>query len=50
LDEKTELTLIHGGWDVNKVTEFGAPHTPIRDNMNKGWAGLVKKLQAYVEA
>lgn len=50
LDDKTELTLIHGGWDANKVTEFGAPHTPIRENMNQGWAGLVKKLQAYVEA
>ena len=50
LDGKTELTLIHSGWDANKVTEFGAPHTPIRENMNQGWAGLVKKLQGYVEA
>lgn len=50
LEGKTELTLIHGGWDANKVTEFGAPHTPIRENMNQGWAGLVKKLQQYVEA
>jgi uncharacterized protein YndB with AHSA1/START domain len=50
LDGKTEFTLIHSGWDANKVTEFGAPHTPIRDNMNQGWAGMVKKLQGYVEA
>lgn len=50
LEGKTELTLIHGGWDANKVTEFGQPHTPIREHMNQGWAGLVKKLQQYVEA
>ncbi|MDN3018173.1 SRPBCC domain-containing protein [Paenibacillus sp. BSR1-1] len=50
LDGKTEFTLIHGGWDINKATEFGAPHAPIRENMNQGWAGLVKKLQGYVEA
>ena len=50
LDGKTEFTVIHSGWDADKVTEFGAPHTPIRNNMDQGWAGLVKKLQGYVEA
>jgi uncharacterized protein YndB with AHSA1/START domain len=50
LGGKTEFTLIHSGWDAEKVTEFGKPHTPIRENMNSGWAGLVKKLQGYVEA
>jgi uncharacterized protein YndB with AHSA1/START domain len=50
LEGKTEFTVIHAGWDANKVTEFGVPHTPIRDNMEQGWAGLVKKLQVYVEA
>jgi len=50
VDGKTEFTLIHSGWDANKVTEFGAPHTPIRENMNQGWAGLVQKLKANVEA
>ncbi|MCL6572967.1 MAG: SRPBCC domain-containing protein [Bacillus sp. (in: Bacteria)] len=50
LDGKTKFTVIHSGWDAGKVTEFGAPHTPIRENMNQGWAGIVKKLQEYVEA
>lgn len=50
IEDKTEFTLIHSGWDVNKVTEFGVPHPPIRSNMEQGWAGKVKKLQEYVEA
>jgi uncharacterized protein YndB with AHSA1/START domain len=50
LGDQTEFTLIHSGWDANKVTEFGAPHTAVRGNMEQGWAGLVKKLQAFVEA
>ncbi|NRD76173.1 SRPBCC domain-containing protein [Bacillus sp. BRMEA1] len=49
LDGKTEFTLIHSGWDANTVTEFGAPHTAVRENMNQGWGGLVKKLQGFVE-
>lgn len=47
---KTEVTIIHSGWDADTKTEFGAPHTVIRPNMDKGWAGLHKKLGAYVEA
>jgi uncharacterized protein YndB with AHSA1/START domain len=50
LEGKTEFTLIHSGWDANKVTEFGAPHTVVRGNMESGWAGMAKKLQALVEA
>lgn len=49
LDSKTEFTLIHAGWDVNKVTEFEAPHTPVRDNMDQGWARLGQSLGKYVE-
>lgn len=49
-DDKTEITLIHSGWDADKVTEFGAPHTAVRGNMDQGWAGLVTKLKGYVEA
>lgn len=49
LGDKTEATLIHSGWDADKVTEFGAPHTAVRSNMDQGWAGLSKKLQSYVE-
>jgi uncharacterized protein YndB with AHSA1/START domain len=50
LGDKTEFTLIHSGWDADKVTEFGALHPAVRGNMDQGWAGLVKKLQAFVEA
>lgn len=49
LGDKTEFTLIHSGWDSDKVTEIRAPHTKIREVMNQGWAGLVKKLQSFVE-
>jgi uncharacterized protein YndB with AHSA1/START domain len=49
-DGKTEFTLIHSGWDADKVTEFGETHTVVRDRMDQGWAGLTKKLGAYVEA
>lgn len=51
LNEKegqTEFTLIHGGWTAEQVTEFGEPHTIVRDRMDQGWAGLVGKLSAYV--
>jgi len=48
---KTEFTLIHSGWDAAKATEFGQPHSVIREIMNGGWEGIVKeKLVNYVEA
>ncbi|MGG2200194.1 MULTISPECIES: SRPBCC family protein [Paenibacillus] len=50
LDGKTEFTLIHSGWDADKVTEFGETHTLVRDRMNNGWAGLQQSLRKYVEA
>lgn len=47
---KTEFTLIHAGWSPDKVTEFGQPHTVIRDHMAGGWDAIVnEKLPAYVE-
>ncbi|MFC7391439.1 SRPBCC family protein [Scopulibacillus cellulosilyticus] len=49
MDGKTEFTLIHSGWDENKVTEFDESHTIVRDRMDRGWAGLVKSLSKYVE-
>ncbi|GAA3399886.1 SRPBCC domain-containing protein [Paenibacillus hodogayensis] len=49
LDGKTEFTLIHGGWDPDKVTEFGETHALVRDRMAQGWGGLQKSLAAYVE-
>ena len=48
---KTEFTLIHSGWHAAKATEFGQPHSVIREIMNGGWEGIVKeKLVNYVEA
>jgi len=48
---KTEFTLTHSGWDPEKVTEFGQPHTQIRDIMDGGWEKIVKEdLPRYVEA
>jgi uncharacterized protein YndB with AHSA1/START domain len=46
---RTEFTLIHAGWDADKVTEFGQPHTEVRGNMANGWAGLGQKLVSYIE-
>ena len=37
---KTELTLIHSGWDSESVTEFNQPHTAIRGFMESGWGDL----------
>ncbi|PLR89134.1 SRPBCC family protein [Bacillus sp. T33-2] len=51
VDGRTELTIMHSGWDADKVTEFGAPHSVVRNNMENGWTGLVdKSLRQYVEA
>lgn len=51
LDGKTEFTLIHSGWDADKITEFGAPHIAVRENMDQGWESKVtKSLREYVEA
>lgn len=49
-DGKTEFTLIHSGWDADKVTEFGQPHDLVRGRMNEGWTGIGQKLVQYVEA
>jgi uncharacterized protein YndB with AHSA1/START domain len=49
LEGKTEFTLIHSGWDPEKVTEFGETHALVRDRMSQGWAGISKSLANYVE-
>lgn len=51
LGDKTEFTLIHGGW---KTADEILPKAQeksgiIRDRMNGGWAGLVAKLKEVVE-
>ncbi len=38
---QTEFTLIHSGWDRNKVTEFGHPHGMVRGIMDSGWEKIV---------
>ncbi|MEY9094596.1 SRPBCC domain-containing protein [Paenibacillus sp. RC84] len=50
LDGKTEFTLIHAGWDPDKVTEFGQSHAEVRERMSGGWVGLVEALRKQVEA
>lgn len=50
-DGKTEFTLIHSGWDAEKLTEFGQPHSVVRGIMNGGWEKIVKEnLPASIEA
>ncbi|WP_442602378.1 SRPBCC family protein [Paenibacillus sp. KN14-4R] len=49
--DKTEFTLIHSGWDAEKVTEFGQPHSVVRGMMDGGWVKIVNEsLSAYIEA
>ncbi|MFE4571902.1 SRPBCC family protein [Paenibacillus chitinolyticus] len=50
LDGRTEFTLIHAGWDPEKVTEFGQSHAEVRERMSGGWVGLVEALRKQVEA
>lgn len=45
----TRVTLVHAGWDAQKLTEFGQPHPMVRERMAGGWDGLVVKLQQRVE-
>ncbi|SCY84149.1 Uncharacterized conserved protein YndB, AHSA1/START domain [Paenibacillus polysaccharolyticus] len=47
--EGTHFTLIHSGWDADKLTEFGQAHAVIRERMAQGWAGLVQKLAEAVK-
>ncbi len=47
--DQTEFTLIHSGWDIDKVSEFGEAHSLVRDRMNGGWVGILKSLAAHVE-
>jgi len=49
-DDRTSFTLTHGGWSEDTLTEFGQPHSAIREHMSGGWTGIVAKLQRLVEA
>ncbi len=50
-DNKTEFTLIHSGFEVEKSTPFGQPHSIVRETMDGGWEKIVKeKLPSFVES
>ena len=50
LGNQTEFTLIHAGWDPEKTTEFGQPHSVIRGIMDNGWDKIVNEaLPASLE-
>lgn len=51
IEEKTEFTLIHGGWkDSDEMIGKANEHASvIRERMNQGWSGIVKKLAEVVE-
>ena len=50
IGNQTEVTLVHGGWEESKQTEFGESHVEVRSRMSGGWDGLVLKLKNVVEA
>lgn len=48
-DNITKLTLIHDGWDKEKETEFGQPHSIVRSFMSRGWDNIVNvRLPKYL--
>ena len=51
MDNKTEFTLIHGGWkDANDIIgKANEKSSIIRDRMAHGWVGIVDKLKKVVE-
>lgn len=49
-DKTTYFTLVHSGWDPNKSTEFGQPHTIIRDIMDGGWHNIINNLPKHFGA
>ncbi|MGE6258342.1 SRPBCC family protein [Heyndrickxia sporothermodurans] len=52
VDNKTEFTLIHGGWKHPDaiVPKANAKSSIIRENMEKGWIGIVnQRLTKAVE-
>jgi uncharacterized protein YndB with AHSA1/START domain len=51
LGDKTEFTLIHGGWKPADeiVGKAGEKASVIRDRMSQGWTGIVEKLRVMLE-
>lgn len=52
LGEKTEFTLIHGGWKQPDeiLPKANEKSSVIRDRMSGGWIGIVEKLRKTVES
>lgn len=49
-EEKTEFTLIHGGWGTEMISKANRKASDIRDTMNKGWEKIVHEgLKKVVE-
>ncbi|WP_110928942.1 SRPBCC family protein [Bacillus massiliglaciei] len=42
-ETRTEFTLIHSGWDPEKVTEFGQSHPVVHGIMDQGWETIIKE-------
>lgn len=51
LGEQTEFTVVHGGWKQadEVIGKAGEKAGVIRENMNKGWMGIVQKLRQQME-
>lgn len=52
LGDKTEFTLIHGGWKAADeiIEKANAKSAMIREKMNQGWVGIVhERLKKVVE-
>jgi uncharacterized protein YndB with AHSA1/START domain len=51
LDDKTEFTLIHGGWKQPDtiLPKANMKSSIIHDRMSGGWIGIVEKLRTTVE-
>lgn len=52
LDDKTEFTLIHGGWQQPNaiIAKANQKSAVIRETMSQGWEGIVqKRLRKVVE-
>lgn len=51
LGDKTEFTLIHGGWKPADeiVGKAGEKASVIRDRMSGGWTGILEKLRMHLE-
>lgn len=51
IGEKTEFTLIHGGWKSPDtiLPKANQKSSVIRENMSQGWTGIMEKLRKVVE-